>query len=63
MICLQSTQKNIILPSPSDNNTGQMVVQAQNQKTINTSALNSGIYFYRITQNGEILSSGKWVKR
>ena len=45
------------------NNTGQVVLTKENQKTINTSTLNSGIYFYRITQNGEVLNSGKWVKK
>ena len=44
-------------------NTGQVVLTKENQKTINTSTLNSGIYFYRITQNGEVLNSGKWVKK
>jgi hypothetical protein len=45
------------------NNTGQLVLTKENQRRINTSALRSGIYFYRIIKDGEILSSGKWVKR
>jgi hypothetical protein len=45
------------------NNTGQLVLTKENQCSINTSALSSGIYFYRITKDSEILSSGKWIKR
>lgn len=45
------------------NNTGQEVLTKENQKTINTSALNNGFYFYRITSEGEILDAGKWVKQ
>ncbi len=45
------------------NNTGQEVLQTRNQKTIHTTALRSGFYYYRITSEGEILNSGKWVKR
>lgn len=45
------------------NNTGQEVLQAHNQKTINTTALHSGFYYYRIMKDGEILDSGKWVKQ
>lgn len=39
------------------------VIETQNQKTINTCHLNSGIYFYRIIKDGEVYGSGKWVKR
>ena len=45
------------------NNTGQLVLTKENQRSINTSAMSRGIYFYRIIKDGEILSSGKWVKR
>jgi hypothetical protein len=45
------------------NNTGQLVLSKENQRSINTSAMSRGIYFYRIIKDGEILSSGKWVKR
>ncbi len=31
--------------------------------TVNTSSLNSGIYFYRFLKSGAIIESGKWVKK
>jgi len=31
--------------------------------TVNTSSLNSGIYFYRFLKSGAIIGSGKWVKK
>lgn len=45
------------------NNTGQEVLQAHNQKTIHTTTLRRGFYYYRITSDGEILNAGKWVKQ
>jgi hypothetical protein len=44
---------------------GRLVVQQNINETtsVNTSALNQGMYFYRIMQNGEVKDSGKWVKQ
>ncbi|MCF8308779.1 MAG: T9SS type A sorting domain-containing protein [Bacteroidales bacterium] len=41
---------------------GQQVLQTRNQKTIDVSRLEAGIYFYRVATAGKILTSGKWVK-
>lgn len=44
--------------------TGKQIMQQNinGNTAINTSALHSGMYFYRILQNGVVKESGKWVK-
>jgi len=32
-------------------------------KQINTTNLPSGNYFYKITQNNEVIKGGKWIKK
>lgn len=46
------------------NATGRLVIQQNIRGTtiINTSAINTGMYFYRVIQNGMLKKSGKWVK-
>ncbi len=43
--------------------TGKVVLQSSGKKSVNTSALPQGMYYYRITSDQQILSSGKWVKQ
>ena len=45
---------------------GQVIntLEMNNSRTVlDTKDFASGIYFYRITKESEILQSGKWVKR
>ncbi|MCF8233145.1 MAG: T9SS type A sorting domain-containing protein, partial [Bacteroidales bacterium] len=45
------------------NPTGKKILQSSNQKTIDVSRLEAGMYFYRVISQGEIIGSGKWVKQ
>jgi hypothetical protein len=60
---IQTTLKNATLEMYDAN--GRMVVQQNINETttVNTSALNMGMYFYRVMQNGAVKESGKWVKQ
>jgi hypothetical protein len=60
---IQTTLKNATLEMYDAN--GRLVIQQNINETttINTSALNAGMYFYRIMQKGEVKDSGKWVKQ
>lgn len=39
------------------------LLECKNQYSINTSTLKAGVYFYKITQDDKILTTGKWVKK
>ena len=60
---IQTTLKDAKLEMYDAN--GRLVVQQNINETtsVNTSALNPSMYFYRVMQNGEVKDSGKWVKQ